>query len=50
MSEAPDASIQSLQRLARGLLFDRHAAEDVNQDARLAALRSGAPESPSAPG
>jgi len=41
MSELPDVSIAALRRLARGLLYDRHGAEDVVQEAWLAALASG---------
>ena len=31
--------VESLRRLARGLLYDRHQSEDVVQEAWLAALR-----------
>lgn len=40
MAELPDVPIHPLRRLARGLLFDRHGAEDVVQEAWLAALRA----------
>ena len=39
MNELPDVSVAALRRLARGLLFDPHGAEDVVQEAWLAALR-----------
>src|SRR5262245_62030438 len=38
MDELPDPSVAALRRLARGLVFDRHGAEDVLQEAWLAAL------------
>ncbi len=41
MNEHPELPIASLRRLARGLLYDRDRAEDVVQEAWLAALRSG---------
>src|SRR5262245_51890459 len=38
MVETPDVSVAALRRLAQGLLYDRHGAEDVVQEAWLAAL------------
>lgn len=43
MSEPSDLPISSLRRLARGLLYDDARAEDVVQEAWLAALRRGPP-------
>jgi RNA polymerase sigma-70 factor (ECF subfamily) len=46
MNELPGLPVDSLRRLARGLLYDRDRAADVVQEAWLAALRSRtAPES-----
>jgi len=39
MRDLAELHIDALRRLARGLLYDRHRAEDVVQDAWLAALR-----------
>lgn len=39
MAELPQASLESLRRLARGLVHDRHGAEDLVQEAWLACLR-----------
>lgn len=39
MDELSDLPLDSLRRLARGLLYDRERAEDVVQEAWLAALR-----------
>lgn len=38
---AADLPVEPLRRLARGLLYDRHRAEDVVQEAWLAALGAG---------
>lgn len=43
MSDLHDVSVEDLRRLARGLVFDRHGAEDVVQEAWLAALRTQPP-------
>jgi DNA-directed RNA polymerase specialized sigma24 family protein len=46
VDERSDLPIEPLRRLARGLLYDRDRADDVVQDAWLAALRRPpAPES-----
>ncbi len=42
MSEPSQRSIDSLRRLARGLVYDRDRAEDLVQEAWLAALRTKA--------
>lgn len=46
MSAMPDIPVAALRRLAQGLLYDRHRAEDVVQEAWLAALRAGPPGPP----
>src|SRR5688572_26750881 len=38
MLDSADRSVRALRRLARGLLFDAHGAEDAVQEAWLAAL------------
>jgi len=43
MSQPPDVSVTALRRLAQGLLYDHHGAEDVVQEAWLAALRANPP-------
>ena len=43
MSSQPEIPVAALRRLAQGLLYDRHGAEDVVQDAWLAALRARPP-------
>src|SRR5436190_5021937 len=43
MSSQPDIPVAALRRLAQGLLYDRHGAEDVVQEAWLAALRARPP-------
>ncbi|HEX6885859.1 MAG TPA: sigma-70 family RNA polymerase sigma factor, partial [Planctomycetota bacterium] len=43
MTDLPDVSVDALRRVARGILFDRHGAEDVVQEAWLAELRANPP-------